>query len=153
MSVVFMVSEVGVQHFRVPTHRVAVNGHDPRPICSNPILEPLQEPKIGGLFAPAGLAVCQCDILPLWVLRQNSTESLAADYHSRHLTRLSSSPMNRTRLPHCVSSLVSHQEHMSMGQAFHPPTQLSPHQCAVRALTPTLAVYPLHVCHRQGTGL
>ena len=48
------------------------------------------------------------------------------------MTRLSSGPMNRRWLPDCGSSLRSHKEHMSMGQAFHPPTQ-----CVVRALTPT----------------
>ena len=35
-----------------------------------------------------------------------------------------------------------------------PPTDAEDHtRCAVRALTPTLASLPLHVCRRQGTGL
>ena len=39
-------------------------------------------------------------------------------------------------------------EHMSMGQARNPPT-LGTTLCVSRALMPTLAVQPPHVCHRQ----
>ena len=39
-------------------------------------------------------------------------------------------------------------EHMSMSQARNPPT-LGTTLCVSRALMPTLAVQPPHVCHRQ----
>ena len=39
-------------------------------------------------------------------------------------------------------------EHLSMGQARNPPT-LGTTLCLSRALLPTLAVQPPHVCHRQ----
>ena len=39
-------------------------------------------------------------------------------------------------------------EHLSMGQGRNPPT-LETTLCVSRALMPTLAVLPPHVCHRQ----
>ena len=42
-------------------------------------------------------------------------------------------------------------EHLSMGQVHNPPT-LGTTLCVSRALMPTLAVKPPHVCHRQRLG-
>ena len=44
-------------------------------------------------------------------------------------------------------------EHLSMGQARHPSTQQDDTLCVIRALVPTFAVQPPHVCHRLETGL
>ena len=49
-------------------------------------------------------------------------------------------------------TLASLLEHLSMGQAFHPQTPRDHTLCDIRAVTPTLAVWPPHVCHRQETG-
>ena len=54
-------------------------------------------------------------------------------------------------LSRLTSSLL---KHMPMGQACNPPTRWTDHTvCVVRGLQPTLAFSPLHVCHRQETGL
>ena len=43
-------------------------------------------------------------------------------------------------------------EHLSMGQACNSSTQRDHTLCVSRALMPTLAVHPPHVCHRQEPG-
>ena len=48
-------------------------------------------------------------------------------------------------------SPTSLSEHLSMGQARNPPTQGTT-LSVIRALVPTLAVHPPHVCHRRETG-